>query len=330
MNILELPKIELHCHLDGSIRPETILELAKKEGIYASSFDIAQVREAVIAPLECTSLNEYLKRFDVPIKIMQNKENIKRIAFELFEDAAKENVKYMEIRFAPLLHLDKGLSIEEVIESVISGMKKAEESYDIHGNIILSCMRTMPVQAAFEVVEKGRAFLNKGVVAIDLASSENKDFAKDFIEPIKLAKDYGYGITIHAGETGIGENVLHAVEMLCAERIGHGVYIKDHKEAYDIVKSKNIFLEMCPSSNVQTKAVNSFKEHPLYDFHQNNILVTLNTDNRTVSDTNMTKECSILFEELNISLEDYRQIYLNSVNASFANNEIKEKLKKYI
>ncbi|CAH2715055.1 Adenosine deaminase [Neobacillus rhizosphaerae] len=330
MNFSLLPKIELHCHLDGSLRPETIIDIAKQEGIRLPSVEIEALERELIAPLNCESLDEYLKRFAIPNLVMQSKENLRRISFELFEDAAQENVKYMEVRFAPLLHTVKGLSVDEIIESVIDGMKDAEAQFDIKGNIILSCMRTMSVESAFEVVEDGKKFLGKGVVAIDLCASEEEGFCGKFVEPIALAREYGYRVTIHAGETGIGKNVLEAVELLGAERIGHGVFIKDCVEAYDVVKEKQVVLEMCPTSNVQTKAVPQYSEHPIYQFHKDGIKVTVNTDNRTVSDTTMANECTVVFNEFNINEEDYQQIYLTSVEACFADGETKEKLKKYI
>ena len=324
MNFLSLPKIELHCHLDGSLRTETIIDIAQREGIPLPSFDKDELQKELIAPLECESLDEYLKRFSLPNLVMQSKENLRRITFELFEDAAREDVKYLEVRFAPLLHTLKGLDIEEIIGSVIEGMKEAESCYEIRGNIILCCMRTMSVESAFEVVEKGKKFLGKGVVAIDLCASEEEGFCDRFVDPIRLAKEYGYRVTIHAGETGIGKNVLEAVELLGAERIGHGVFIKDCAEAYEIVKERQVVLEMCPTSNVQTKAVHDYSDHPIYKFHKDGIKVTINTDNRTVSHTTMEKEIEIINKEFSLSKEDYQQIYLNSVEASFADRETKE------
>ncbi|MBU3128841.1 adenosine deaminase [Clostridium tagluense] len=330
MKFENLPKIELHCHLDGSVRPETIIDIAKKEGISIPYYDIENIKKEVTAPSECKSLDEYLKRFEIPNLVMQSKESLRRITFELLEDSAKENVKYIEVRFAPLLHVTKGLNLCEVIESVISGIKDAEDEYDIKGNVILSCMRFMSIDRAFEVVEAGRKYISKGVVAIDLCGSEGEGFCEKFIEPIKLAREYGYRVTIHAGETGIGKNVMEAVELLGAERIGHGVFIKDCIEAYNIVKDKGITLEMCPTSNIQTKAVDSFKDHPFYDFYNDGVKVTVNTDNRTVSDTNMTVECNVLLREFNITFEEYKKIYLNSVDAAFTDLETKEWLRKYI
>ncbi|MCP8971032.1 adenosine deaminase [Ectobacillus ponti] len=324
MNFIKLPKIELHCHLDGSVRAETIMDIARKEGIPLPFLDKEGLQKELVAPLECDSLVEYLKRFALPNLVMQSKESLRRITFELFEDAARENVKYLEVRFGPLLHILKGLDVEEVIESVIEGMREAESRYEIKGNIILSCLRSMSVESAFEVVKKGKKFLGKGVVAIDLCAAEEEGFCERFVEPIALAKEYGYRVTIHAGETGIGKNVLDAIELLGAERIGHGVFITECAEAYRKVKEKQVVLEMCPTSNVQTKAVQQYAEHPIYQFHQDGIKVTISTDNRTVSDTTMSKEFHLVTNEFHLSEEDCRQIYENSVEASFADQGTKE------
>ncbi|MHA6259771.1 adenosine deaminase [Sporosarcina sp. CAU 1771] len=324
MDFLALPKIELHCHLDGCLRAETIIDIARKEGIELPSYDKEELQKELVAPLDCESLDEYLKRFFLPNVVMQSRENLRRITFELFEDAAWENVKYLEVRFAPLLHVEKGLLVEEVIQAVIEGMRDAESRYEIKGNIILSCMRTMSVESAFEVVEKGKQFLGKGVVAIDLCASEEEGFSKRFVDPIALARKYGYRVTIHAGETGIGKNVSEAIELLGAERIGHGVFIKDCAEAYQLVKDRQIVLEMCPTSNVQTKAVHHYSEHPIYQFHKDGLKVTFNTDNRTVSNTTMENEFYLVNKENSLSDEDYRQIYVTSVKASFADQETKE------
>lgn len=330
MNLEKLPKIELHCHLDGSVRPETIIDLARKEGISIPCQDLESARHLLIAPMECTSLAEYLERFAIPVAVMQSKESLRRIAYELMQDASRENVKYMEVRFAPLLHTEKGLTTEEVIESVLNGMKDAEREFDIKGNLILSCLRHMPPETVYDVVESGRKFLGKGVVAMDLAANEEAGFCQRFIEPISLAREYGYRVTIHAGETGIGENVLDAVKLLGAERIGHGVFIKNCAEAYKAVKEGGVALEMCPTSNVQTKAVDLLKNHPACDFHKDGIKVTLNTDNRTVSNTTSTNEHNEVFEKFHMTYEDYKQIYYNSVEACFADEETKNHLRKHV
>ncbi|HAK43512.1 MAG TPA: adenosine deaminase [Clostridium sp.] len=325
-----LPKIELHCHLDGSVRPETILDIATKENIEIPTYDLNQLRGLLEAPLECKSLVEYLDRFNLPIKIMQSKESLRRITYELLEDAAKENVKYIEIRYAPVLHTENGLTIEQVIESVIDGIKQGEKDFNIKANLILSCLRHRGADSAATVVEAGKKFLDKGVVAVDLAGAENEGFAKEFVDVISIAREYGYRVTIHAGETGIGLNVVDAIKLLHAERIGHGVAIKDLKEAYDLVKENNVTLEMCPTSNMQTKAVKSYEEHPLFKFYKDGIRVSFNTDNRTVSATNITGECKSIDKVVNMTHEDYKKIYNDSVDATFATEEVKAYLKTLI
>lgn len=330
MNFEKLPKIELHCHLDGSVRPSTIIELANIKNIDIPSKNIQEIKNMMVAPKDCKSLDEYLKRFELPGLIMQDEDSLERIAFELMEDASKENIVYIEIRFAPLLHINKGLNTKEVIESVLKGIKKAESMYDIKGNLILSCMRTMSVESSYDVIEAGKEYLNNGVVAVDLCSSENEQFCEKFEDPIALARSYGYRVTIHAGETGIGENVYDAITLLKAERIGHGVFIKDCERAYNLVKENNVTLEMCPTSNLQTKAIKNIENYPLNNFHKDGIKVSLNTDNRTVSDIDLTNEYNIIFNNFEMSEDDYKTIYLNSVEASFADENIKNKLRNYI
>lgn len=328
--MINLPKIELHCHLDGSVRVSTIIDIAKKENIEIPSFKEEIVKKFIEVPKDCTSLNEYLKKFELPNKIMQSSYSLERIAFELLEDAANENIKYIEIRFAPQLHTKGGLSFDQVIKSVLKGVKKAEDIYDIRGNLILGCMRNMSIESGLEVVKEGSKFLNNGVVAIDLCGPEYEGFAYEYKEITDLAKELGYEITIHAGEAASAQNVIDAINILGATRIGHGVRIKDMKEAYDLVKEKKITLEMCPTSNIQTKAIDDFYNYPFYDFYKDNIKVCINTDNRTVSNINLTNEISLISNEFKISLDDYNKIYKNSIEASFADKSTKIWLSSFI
>lgn len=325
-----LPKIELHCHLDGSLRVKTVLELAKVQGVALPVQTETELKAYLTAPADCASLKEYLKRFDLPIAIMQTKEILERVAFELMEDCANDGVKYLEMRFAPLFHQEKGLSVEEILESVIKGIRRGESQYDIKGNIIISFLKFMDVETIYGVVDAGVSYLGKGVVAVDLAGNEDEGFSHKFIKAMKYAKKLGYRITVHAGETGFGVNVLESIELLGAERIGHGVNIRDHKEAYSIVKKLNIPLEICPTSNVQTKAVKDIHDHPIMAFIEDDIIVTLNTDNRTVSDTTLTDEINLCESELTLTEEHYSKIYKNSIEASFASETIKEWLKNFM
>lgn len=328
--VSKLPKIELHCHLDGSVRAQTIIDIAKKENINIPSFDVNQINKLVRVHSDCTSLVDYLKTFDIPNRVMQSKYSLKRITFELLEDAANENIKYMEIRFAPLLHIHKGLSVDEIIESVLEGVYEAQSKYDIKANLILSCMRTMTVEDALLVINSGRKFLRKGVIATDLCGPELEGFCETFKDVMRIAKNYGYRITIHAGEGASGKNVLDAINILGAERIGHGVRINDIKIAYNAVKDNNVLLEICPTSNIQTKAVDSYDNHPLYKFYKDGLKISINTDNRTVSSINLTDELELIFDKYRLDINDYKKIYLDTVDASFADEQTKKWLRNFI
>lgn len=329
MNYSSLPKIDLHCHLDGSVRPQTIIDLANEQNISIPSQDIDQITSLMIAPETCQNLEEYLMRFDLPLSVMQTQAAIERISFELFEDAAKENVKYFEVRFGPQLHQLQGLSFDQIIGSVVKGMQRAEAMYDIKGNYILSILRTFPKDNIRDVIDAGAPYLNKGVVAFDLAGAELAGFCSEFIPYVEYAIERGYRITIHAGEQGVGQNVFDAISMLKAERVGHGIHISGHQGAYDLVKQHNIGLETCPSSNIQTKAVGKLSEHPLKAFYEDALPITINTDNRTVSNTTMTDEVRKVMQEFNLSREDYFNIYKISVEQAFASDEVKQHLMSF-
>lgn len=330
MDYKELPKIELHCHLDGSLRTDTVIELAKEVGVdlYGKSYD--EVKELLVVPEDCPSLDIYLKRFDLPLKLMQNEKNLKRIAFELIEDVSKENVKYIEIRFAPLLHNRKGLNIKQIISAVLDGMKEGEEKFGVKSSLILSLLRHHSVDSVYEVFEEGKEFLGKGVVAVDLAGAEFEGFVPAYKEAFEKAREMGYRVTIHAGETGYSINVIDAINLLGAERIGHAVAIENDEAAYQLVKENNVILEMCPKSNIQTKAVDSYANHPAKKFLGDGLKVNLSTDNRTVSNLDLTEQCNSINEVSGLSLEECKKIYLNSIEGAFCNDETKEWLRVQI
>ncbi len=292
------------------------------------------------------------------------------------EDALFENVKYMEIRFAPVLHTKNGMSQKEVIQSAIKGIKRAEMFFNIEATLILCCMKHLSEEDAIETIEAGKEFIGKGVSAIDLAGGEEEGFADKFVNAMKLAKEYGYHITVHAGEAASAQNVIDSIEKLGAERIGHGVRIENNDEAYamklakeygyhitvhageaasaqnvidsieklgaerighgvriennevayKLVKEKGIMLELCPTSNVQTKAVDSMKNHPIRRFLDDGIKISVNTDNRTVSNTSMSDEFEACRDVFGFGEEEFRKVYADSVNALFVDDKKKEKL----
>ncbi|SHO57381.1 adenosine deaminase [Vibrio quintilis] len=330
MNYSDLPKIDLHCHLDGSLRPATLIELAHQQHITLPSDDVQTIKKMMTAPPACQDLDEYLQCFSLPLSVMQTEAAIERVSFELFEDAALENVKYLEVRFGPLLHQAQGLTLNQIIGSAVKGMQRAEQQYDIRGNYILSIIRNMPEDNIKAVLDAGASYLNQGVVAFDLAGSEVAGFCQQYIPYAEYALIKGYNVTIHAGEQGVGQNVYDAVTLLGASRIGHGIHIKNHAQAYQLVKKQHIALETCPTSNIQTKAVESLEQHPAGAFLRDGIEITINTDNRTVSDTTMTDEVRKVVEQFQLTEAEYFAVYRMSLEHAFTSEAVKEHLRSFI
>jgi len=323
----KLPKIDLHCHLSGSIRPETILEISVKEGISVPTDIIQDFKKYVQVDSDCKSLKEYLIKFDYNLMVMQKSEYLERITYELVEDAAANNVKYIEIRFAPMLHRDKGLTIEDTVEAVIRGMRKGEKKFDIKANLLLICMRHHSLENSIEVIEKASNYIGKGVVGVDLAGNEHDFEPVIHEEAFKLAKEKGLHRTVHAGETGIPQNIVVSVEKLFAERIGHGVHAYQDEKVLGYIKEHKIPLEQCLTSNVQTKAVESYESHPIKTYLDQGIVVTINTDNMTVSNTNLNKEYKLLMDHQNFTLQDLKKTLINSIKVAFLDEDEKSKLK---
>ena len=298
MSFKDIPKIELHLHLDGSVRPETIADMLK--------IDINKVKEETIAKEKCEDLNDYLTKFELPIKAMQTKENLKRITHELISDLKDENVIYAEIRFAPIKHIEN-LTLEEVVEAVTQGLKNE----DVKTNLILCMMRDSSYEENLKIVELAKKYLNKGVVGLDLAG------AKASKEQIPF--------TIHAGEADGPSSINDAISFK-ASRIGHGIRaIEDEKTIKKII-NENILLEICPTSNVQTNAVKAYENHPIKKLFDLGCKVSINTDNRTVSNVTLTKEYELLNKYLNFSLDEIIKINLETIKHTFLSEKEKQEL----
>lgn len=323
----ELKKIDLHCHLDGSVRLSSLYELLLEAGEIDEQEE-EEFKSLVSVGENCDSLKSYLEKFDWPLKVMQSQENLERITYEILEDFSKQNIIYAEIRFAPFLHMEEGLSFDEVLEAVLAGKDRAEEDFDISSNLILIAMRHEEASKSLDLVKSGEKYLDKGVVAVDLAGNEHDFPGEIHQEAIDLAQKLGYKITIHAGETGISENIAIAVNQLHASRIGHGIAAIKDESIMDLLLEKNIYLEMCPISNIDTGAVDKIADYPIRDFIHRGIGVTINTDNTTVSDTSLEDEYRFLMENLDFTLEEIKELIKNSIEAAFISEEEKRLLRE--
>lgn len=317
MNLKNIPKVELHLHLDGSVRLDTASMLTGKS--------IEEVRSLMIAKEKCHDLNEYLTKFNLANEIMQSQENLTRIAKELVEDLKNDNVIYAEVRFAPLLHTKKGLTGEEVIEAVLLGLKDE----DLKVNLILCMMRQFSFEDNLKTIELAIKYLDKGVVAIDLAGAEALYPTANFERLFQIAKDDNIPFTIHAGEADGKDSILSAINFK-TKRIGHGVRCIEDKETLDMINKNNITLEVCPTSNIQTDIFENYHDHPIRKLYDMNILVTINVDNMTVSNIDLTQEYEKLVKNFNFTLKDFKKMNINAINASFLKEELKEKYREII
>lgn len=326
MDLRKLPKVELHVHLDGSMRLATITELASglpEELAFEKGFDFKQ---AVTPPKRCT-LSEYLKAFDVTVSVLQTSAALERAAYELCEDVASENVIYLEVRFAPLLHLENDLSPREVVQSVLRGLRRGEEKFGMHTGLILSAMRDRSLEHSMEVAQLAAQFSSKGVVAFDLAGSERQHPPQIHREAIAMAQESGVNLTLHAGEGCCPEQIRAALE-LGANRIGHGVYLHKDPTTEAQVAEQKIPLEVCPTSNLQVSGIiESYADHPLKRYFDLGIPITLNTDNRLMSNIDLTHEYQAVVDAFGFDQSQVRQICLNGIDAAFAPDAVKDELR---
>lgn len=315
--IQTLPKTDLHVHLDGSLRLSTMLELADEQGVGLP----AQTPEALARSMNLGqntgSLVEYLKAFETTLKVMQTEEALERIAYELAEDAARENVWYMEVRYAPMLHTRKGLRVTQVVEAVLAGLWRAQQEHGIESAVILCGIRNISNQHSVEMAELAVAYKGRGVVGFDLAGAEYDYPAKDHIEAFELVHDNNVNVTIHAGEAYGPASIHQAVHDCGAHRIGHGCRLREDGDLLHYLNDHRIPLECCPSSNVQTGAVESLARHPLKLYYSLGLRVTVNTDNRLVTDTTVSKELWLCHTEMNLGFEDIKRVLFNGFKAAF-------------
>lgn len=322
--VQSLPKAELHCHLDGSMRVKTILELAQEQGVDLPKKTEKSLNDYLAVGMNCQSLEEYLKPFDVTCSVLQTKAALIRATYELAEDCANENIRYLEIRFSPILHVQKGLSLPQVVDAVLDGKKRAEKDLNIKIGIIICGLRHTTPQVSMTLAELSVAYKNKGVVGFDLAGAEDGFPAKDHKESFYLIINNNINTTVHAGEGYGPESIHQALHVIRANRIGHGTRLREDGDLLNYINDHRIPLEMCITSNVQTKAVESFEDHPIKFYFDLGIRVTINTDNRLISNTTLTDEYMLAIEKYGFTDKEVMYLVLNGFKSSFL--PLKEKV----
>lgn len=309
---------ELHLHLDGSLRPETVWELAKEQGIRLPAESAEEVKYKMEVPEDCRTLEEYLERFDLPLLVLQRADAIERVTYELVEDLAKEGVDYAEIRFAPQLSVNGGLTQDEVVEAAIHGAERGMKAYsEICVGLILCCMRGADNEALnMQTVETAKKYLGPVVCAVDIAGAEGLFPTENFAPVFAKVREYGIPMTIHAGEAA-GPDSMKTALSFGTKRIGHGVAAINDPELIRRLIDENVTLEVCVTSNYHTKVVPAIEMHPIHKLLDEGVHVTVNSDNRTCSRTTLQKEKEVLKEQLGFSDEEIEKMQEYAWEARF-------------
>jgi adenosine deaminase len=315
--IQRLPKTDLHCHLDGSVRLDTVIELARKANVKLPTFDRGELRKLLVAGDHVSSLDDYLRTFDITLSVMQTEEGLERASFELAEDAWRENVRYLEVRYSPLLHTREGLRPAQVVEAVLRGLRTAKRTLGIRYGVILCAIRSLGPEASLRIAELCVAFKNRGVVGFDLAGSEVNNPAKLHRHAFQLVIDNNINCTAHAGESFGPDSVHQALHKCGAHRIGHGTRLIESGDLLNYVNDHRIPLEVCPSSNLQTRAAASWETHPVDFFVDYGLRVTINTDNRLMSDTTVSRELHLCHRHYGWSLHTIKEIIIAGWKSAF-------------
>lgn len=332
--IQQVPKVELHDHLDGGLRIGTILELAKQNNVSLPSEDEQELRSWFVRGCKQKSLSLYLETFSVTTAVMQTSEALQRVAFEAVEDLAKENVCYAEIRFAPNLHLEKGLTAKDAVQAVLDGLDQGRKKTGMPSGLILCAMRNQSPALSLATAELAVAFCDRGVVGFDLAGDESGYPPKKHLQAFQYIRNKNFNITIHAGEAFGVESIWQAIQLCGSHRIGHGTrliedmslegnHIEETGSLANFIRDRRIPMEMCLTSNIGTGVATDYAHHPFPIFFRNQFRVFLCTDNRLMSDTTLTREMEIAVEYYNLTLRDLEKITINAMKSAFIHHDQK-------
>lgn len=323
-----LPKAELHVHLDGSLRAETLWELARERDVHLPARDASALADYMVVS-DATSLEEYLERFDVTLSVLQDADALERTAYELVHDHAAENVRYVEVRFCPLLNTKGGLGADDVLDAVLAGLRRAQAEADVTAQVIVCALRTLDPTTSVFMADLAVAYRDRGVCGFDIAGAESGYPVADHAEAFERASRAGLPITIHAGEGHGPESIRQAVELGHARRIGHGTRLGEDPELLDEVRRREILLEVCLTSNVQTGVARSFADHPARRYLQAGVPVSLCTDNRLMSGVTLSDEFGHAERDLGMTRRELCRVARSGFEHAFASHEVKERMLRH-
>jgi adenosine deaminase len=328
--VARAPKVLLHEHLDGGLRPATVLELAERAAYTElPETSAAKLADWFAAGAARGSLPLYLEGFRHTIALMQTAESLERVAYEFVEDMARDNVVYAEVRFAPHFHTAGGLGLDGVMTAVLRGLERGKEDFGVPVGVIVCAMRNLSAMLSMQMAELAVAWRNDGCVGFDLAGEEAGHPAKHHLDAFQLVKRMNFSITVHAGESFGPESIWQALQYCGAHRIGHGTRLVEDMVVYEdkvislgplaqYVLDHRTPIEVCLSSNVHTGAAASLEKHPFPHYFRKGFRVTLNTDNRLMSRTTMTDEYMLAVEHFGCTLSELEKLAINGMKSAFA------------
>jgi adenosine deaminase len=313
-----MPKIDLHRHLEGSLRLATLQAIALEHGVDLPSYDLEHLRPYVqVTDDYQPDFIRFIEKFKLLRHFYTTREAIERIAYEAVADAAADNIKYLELRFNPVaLTRVQGFRFSDVMDWVWSGASRAQAEHDIIARLIVSVIRQEP-DTAHQVLEAAIDHMDRGIVAFDISGDEVNYPLEPFAPIFSRARKTGLGLTVHAGEAGTAENVREAIELIAPERIGHGVHSIENSDVVRMVRDRGIVLEMCPTSNLQTGVIHTMGHHPLPDMYKLGLNITINTDDPSISDTTLTDEYRLVVAGMGMSLEELKTMLMNAAQSVF-------------
>jgi adenosine deaminase len=327
--VQRMPKADLHCHLDGSLRPSTLLELSTERGLVLPVSTAVALGDWMRVD-DARSLEEYLARFDVTLAVMQDAAALERVAHEFVLDAARDGVRYIEARFCPALSVRGSLSLDDVMQAVLRGLARGEQETGTLARVIVCALRSMAWPHALEMAELAVAYKGRGVVAFDLAGGELGNPASDHALAFDYARQHDLAVTVHAGEGDGPASIREALHRCGADRIGHGTRLREDPSLEAYVIDHRITLEVCPTSNVQTRVVPTFAQHPLARYVVMGAVVTINTDNRLMSGVSLTDEYVRCAQHLNFDIDTLAMLAITSFDSAFLPHVERESLREAI
>ncbi len=313
----EIPKTDLHLHLDGSLRLSTVEDLAREQGVTLRTNSAEDLMAKLACGDSCESLEEYLEAFDITLSVMQEPEACRRVAKEVVQDAAAQNARYVEVRFSPILHVQHGHSMPEILEAVLAGLEDGERETGVVTGAIVCGMRNIHPDKSAELADLAVEYKGRGVVAFDLAGAEKDYPAKDHVKAFYTILNSNVNCTCHAGEGYGPESIHQAIHYCGAHRIGHGTRLHEDPDLMAYVNDHRIPLEICLTSNLGTGVVDRLEDHPFKLYYDAGLRVTLNTDNTLMSDTNITNEYRLAVEAFDLGIRDVRQITVDGFKSTF-------------